>query len=166
MYDWLVFLHVLGTFGFLLAHGASAMVSFQLRRERNRERICALLDLSSSSYGLLYSSLGLLLLSGIITGFLGRWWRWIWIWAALGLLIAIVLLMYALGSSYYTQVRKAVGMPYFFMTCMKGLRMGSVEKPFRWASTRRFLQSRMSILWISGFPSLSSMRLSVWRQKA
>jgi hypothetical protein len=113
VYDWLLFLHVLGTFGFLLAHGASATVAFQLRRERNRERICALLDLSSSSYGVMYSSLGLLLVSGIITGFLGRWWRYIWIWAALGLLIAIVLLMYALASDYYNKVRKAAGMPYF-----------------------------------------------------
>jgi hypothetical protein len=113
MYNWLVFLHVLGTFGFLLSHGASATVAFQLRRERNRERICALLELSGASYGVMYSSLGLLLLTGIVTGFLGRWWRYVWIWAALALLVAILVLMYVLGSAYYGKVRKAVGMAYF-----------------------------------------------------
>ncbi len=33
MYPWLVFLHLLGVFGFLLAHGASASASFALRAQ-------------------------------------------------------------------------------------------------------------------------------------
>ena len=34
MYSWIVFVHVLGVFGFLLAHGAAAVVAFRLRGER------------------------------------------------------------------------------------------------------------------------------------
>ncbi len=56
MYRWLIFLHVLGVFGFLLTHGASAIMTLQLRKERDLMRIRALLDLSSNSLGLMYGS--------------------------------------------------------------------------------------------------------------
>src|SRR6478609_7482514 len=45
MYRWLVFLHVLAVFGFLLAHGTAIAVAFRLRREREVARIRVLLDL-------------------------------------------------------------------------------------------------------------------------
>ena len=45
MYRWLVLLHVLGVFGFLMAHGISVSVAFTLRRERKFENIQALLNL-------------------------------------------------------------------------------------------------------------------------
>ncbi len=112
MYSWIVFLHVLGGFGFILAHGASAAVSFRLRRERNLERIRALLDLSGSSLNVLYISLLVLLAGGITAGFMRRWWGHGWIWVALGLLIAILVAMYLRGTSYYTSVRKAAGLEY------------------------------------------------------
>ena len=73
MYPWLVFLHVLGVFGFLMAHGISAGAAFALRRERNLERVRALLDLSSSSLGILHSSIMILFLTRIVIGFMGRW---------------------------------------------------------------------------------------------
>ncbi len=46
MYDAVKFLHVLGVFAFLMAHGASASMLFRLRRERDPEKIRTLLDLS------------------------------------------------------------------------------------------------------------------------
>ncbi len=112
MYPWIVFLHVIGVFGFLLAHGVSASAAFALRRERNLERIRALLDVSSSSLGVLYGALLLLLVTGIVAGFMLNWWSQGWIWLSLGLLIAIVVAMYAMGSNYYSRVRKAVGLAY------------------------------------------------------
>jgi len=48
MYAWVVFLHVLGAFAFVMAHGVSANVVFRLRHETQRERIAALLDLSTT----------------------------------------------------------------------------------------------------------------------
>jgi hypothetical protein len=113
MYQWIVYLHVIGVFGFLLAHGVSASVSFRLRTERNAERIRALLDLSSNSLTLMYASLLLLLTSGIVAGFVGNWWGRGWIWAALGLLIVILIAMFFMGTGYYNKVRQAVGLPYF-----------------------------------------------------
>jgi len=112
MHPWLVFLHVLAVFGFLLAHGASAGAAFALRRERHPERVRALLEMSASSYGVMYLSLLVLLVSGIITGFTGSWWGQGWIWISLILLIAIVVAMGILGSPIYGGARKLAGLPY------------------------------------------------------
>lgn len=57
MYRWLVFLHVIGIFGFLVSHGASASVFFALRHERNLERVRLLLQLSVSSFRVMGISL-------------------------------------------------------------------------------------------------------------
>ena len=113
MYQWLVYFHVIGVFGFLLAHGTSASVAFRLRGERNAARISALLDLSSSSLSVMYGSIVLLLITGVAAGFAGNWWGRGWIWTAIGLLIAILVAMFFMGTTYYNTIRKAVGMPYF-----------------------------------------------------
>lgn len=113
MHKWLVFLHIAGTLGFMMAHGASASVAFALRRERSPERIRALLELSGDSYNAMYLSLLILFVSGIVAGFTGQWWGTGWIWTALGLLIAILAGMSILGSGTYGKVRKAVGMEFF-----------------------------------------------------
>ncbi|MCC7354542.1 MAG: hypothetical protein IT330_12410 [Anaerolineae bacterium] len=120
MYRWLIFLHVLGAFGFLLAHGSSAGASFRLRSERSVERIRAFIELSTASQGVAYGSLGLLLLSGILTGFIGRWWGKGWIWAALVLFVMMGTAMSFLGREHHNRIRKVVGLPYY---------IGSKEQP-------------------------------------
>jgi hypothetical protein len=54
----------------------------------------------------------LLLVTGIISGFIAKWWHMAWIWVSLGLLIAITVAMYAIGTRYFSQVRKAIGMEF------------------------------------------------------
>lgn len=109
MYRWWVFLHVVGGFGFFMAHGASAAAAIRLRSERNLERVRALLDLSAATLGGMYGSLLLLLIGGIVSGFLGDWWGEGWIWTAIGVLLLIMGAMYGLASNYYNRVREAVG---------------------------------------------------------
>ncbi len=113
MYQWLALLHILGVFGFLLAHGASASVAFALRQERDHERVRTLLTLSAGSYPVMYLSLLVLLVTGIVTGILGDWWGRGWIWGSLLLLIAIIVAMTLLGSNKLGRLRKALGLPYF-----------------------------------------------------
>lgn len=113
MYPWLNFLHILGVFGFLLAHGAAVSVAFALRQERDHERVRALLTLSASSYPLMYLALLILLVTGIITGILGEWWGRGWIWISLIVLIAIIVAMWLFGSNKFSAIRKALGLPYF-----------------------------------------------------
>lgn len=112
MYPWLVYLHVIAVFGFLMAHGVSAAVALTLRRERDPRRLSALLALSGSAVGLMDGSILLLLITGIINGFIGHWWGRGWIWASLVLLLAIAIYMSITATRYYHLVRKAIGEPY------------------------------------------------------
>ena len=93
MYQWLVFLHVLGVFGFLLAHGVSVFVAFRVQREKDVHAIRALLGLSASAVMMSTFSLLLILVAGIIAGFMGNWWSMGWIWAALGVFVVVWILM-------------------------------------------------------------------------
>jgi hypothetical protein len=113
-YPWWVFAHIAGVLIFALGHGASAIMSFAIRREREPTRITALLDSSSMSLGVMYLGLLLLLIGGIGAGIVGAWFtRSGWIWAALGLLIIIIIAMYVMASNYYGNVRKALGQKGF-----------------------------------------------------
>jgi hypothetical protein len=109
-YPWVKLLHVLGAFGFVLAHGASALAAVRIRSEREPSRVAALLDLSSASLGLMYISLMVLLIGGITAGFVGGFWGEPWIWAAIVVLVVVVVAMYPLGSQHYATVRRAVGL--------------------------------------------------------
>lgn len=81
MYRWIVFNHVARVLVFLRAHGASAVVSFRLKNERDPERLRALLDLSSASIGSIatWIPLGVVILTGVVLGFMGGWWGQWWI---------------------------------------------------------------------------------------
>jgi hypothetical protein len=114
MYQFLMFLHVIGVFGFLMAHGISTGVAFALRSERQLERVRALLLLSAKSYPVMYSSLALLVIVGVVLGFMGSWWGRVWIWLSLILLVAIIAFMSRFGSRFYGEARKAVGLPMYY----------------------------------------------------
>jgi len=109
LYPWVVLVHVVAAFLFILAHGASAIVSFRLRAERDPTRVLALLDLSASTIGPMYGTLGLLLLAGIAAGIMGNWFSKGWIWVALGVFIVITVLMYVVATTYYVGIRRALG---------------------------------------------------------
>ena len=112
-YPWVVLIHVLAAFAFALAHGASAFVAFRVRAEREPARIAALLDLSSSTLAVMYVALLVLLIAGIVAGIVGSWFAKLWTWAAIGVLVAVLVLMYVLASTYYTGVRRALGQATF-----------------------------------------------------
>jgi hypothetical protein len=124
MYRWIVFLHIAAIFGFLLSHGSSAAVAFALHRERNPERLRALLDLSSSTLSVFYLALLVLLVAGIVAGFMGHWWGRGWIWLSLGVLFAMVAGMWTIGSQHAHRVRKALGMGY-----MEGMKFHQGVEP-------------------------------------
>jgi MFS family permease len=112
LYKPILYLHILFGFLYMLAHGTSATVAYRLRSEANLDRIRAMLDLSGSTFILMYVSLLGMTLGGIVLGFLGRWWSTGWIWASLILLVVILISMWAMASRYFHRVRKAVGLPY------------------------------------------------------
>ncbi len=109
LYPWIVFVHVLAAFAFVVAHGVSMFMADRLRRERAPERAAALLDLSASTLPVLYGSLLVLLIAGILAGIVGGHFGRLWIWLALAILVAEIVAMYALAARYYANVRTALG---------------------------------------------------------
>ena len=109
MRETVVYLHVVGAFVFVLAHGASILVAFRIRRERDRERIAALFELSSWGINLMYIGLTILILAGIAAGFIGNHWGRGWLWASIGILVVVLGAMYALATPYYGRMRVAAG---------------------------------------------------------
>jgi hypothetical protein len=109
VYKWLVFAHVVGVFGFLLAHGVSAAVVFRVRIEPDITALRALLNLSARSLAASYVSLLVLLGAGVGAAFAGHWWSFGWPWAALGVLVVMWLLMVSVTGPSLHRVRRAVG---------------------------------------------------------
>jgi hypothetical protein len=123
LYPWIVFVHVLGAFGFVLGHGVSVGVALRLRQERELERIRALLDLSRGYISVMYVALYVLLGGGILAGFVAGLWGRLWIWTALALLVALTVFMYVRAAPYFGQMRRAAGLPY------EGLPKGAAPDP-------------------------------------
>jgi hypothetical protein len=107
--SWIVFLHIAAAFGFVLAHGVSAFVAFRVRGERDPDRIAALLDLSASSLGLMYISLLLVIVFGVLGAIVGGYFGRGWPWAAIATLLVVSGAMYPLATGYYRQVRVGLG---------------------------------------------------------
>jgi hypothetical protein len=112
LYPWLKYIHVLAGFTFMMGHGTSVALSFRLKQEKDMTRIQAMLDLSGIMWVVMVLSLLVLLIVGVITGFMGNWWSEIWIWVSLGLSLVITIWMFMIGQGTYHPIRKAFGMPY------------------------------------------------------
>ena len=111
IYQLVVFLHVIGLFGFLMAHGISAGVYFVLQHERQIERLRWLLQLSTGTARVMLTSLLVLIVTGVIAGFMGQWWSRGWIWVSLILLIVLWGVMAGLGTRLLNKVRQGIGLP-------------------------------------------------------
>lgn len=105
MHRWWVLLHVVGAFGFVMAHGVSAYVTLRLPRERDPARVSQLLELSASSVGFMWNAIGVLLIGGIAAGFTGHFWGQGWIWAAIVVLVVVMVAMYAMATTWATRLR-------------------------------------------------------------
>lgn len=103
-YRWWLFLHLAGIFAFLTAHGVSVGVAFRLRRERDPNRVLALRELSAWSVNGMYAGIAVLLLAGVVMGFMRRYWDSGWIWVSLGILVATIVAMAVLATPYYKRV--------------------------------------------------------------
>ncbi len=110
-HPWIVFVHVLGVFLFLIFHGISVGVLFRIRKERDPERLRTLLDFSM--WGMTGMTIGGLVwfVTGILAGFSGNYWTTgrLWIWVALVVALVIGGLMTPFARFYVDRVRRAVG---------------------------------------------------------
>ena len=84
-------------------------VALRLRGVQSREQVAALLDLSGFAIGALYIGLLLLLVGGVWAGFAGDHWGRPWIWASVGVLVVVIVAMYAIATPFYGRMRAAAG---------------------------------------------------------
>ena len=108
-YPWIVVLHVLGAFLFVFGHGASAFAALRLRRERDPNRIAAMLDVSTASYIAMGIGWVVLLGAGIVATFMAGLWGEAWIWTSLVIFIVLTGYMTPRASGWTLEVRHAVG---------------------------------------------------------
>ena len=106
-YRWWVFIHLIGVFGFLLAHGASVSALFRLRKERDREKIRQLIQFSGSTIRLFYVSLLVLVIGGVGAGLREQVFKQQWIWEAIGVLVVVSVAMIAIARPYYRKIAEA-----------------------------------------------------------
>ena len=107
-YQIILYLHVAGALGFFLFHGATASATFGLKREKGRESAEILLKMRELGGVGGFLSLMVMLISGIVLGFMGRWWGDIWLWASIAIFLVIGLVMGGSGRNYFDRVSYAV----------------------------------------------------------
>jgi len=103
-YQWWVFAHLLGVFGFLAAHGVSMTAGFRLRKERDPARVVELVQLSSSSTRWFYVSSLVLVVSGIVAATVADLWSQFWVGASAVVLVVVAGVMLSVGKPYYRKV--------------------------------------------------------------
>ena len=110
LYGWVVFGHVVAVILGLGAHGGSAFAMFRVRRETDRSRMAAILEVSSSS--LIVASIGLLvaIVLGIVAAVMGGHFSRFWPWAAIIVLVIVIGLMTPLAGIPMNNLRRALGM--------------------------------------------------------
>lgn len=105
MYLWVVYLHVIVIFLFLIQHTVDIFVTFKLRAQKEPEGIYAtygfMLDNNTRNLRITYS---LIILTGTAAGFISTWWKQGWMWTALGIMIVLWFGMRRIGSNYLTAV--------------------------------------------------------------
>ncbi len=121
---WLVFLHVLAVITFFLAHGTSAAMTFQVRKETEFARIRALLDLSWSTMILMGVSFLIMGLTGLVLPFMIHIWNRGYIWLSIVLMLFVFIYMAMFNETHYKELRRLVGLPY-----MKGNKNLPAEPP-------------------------------------
>lgn len=110
-YPLVVTAHVVLVLVSFMAHGVSAFAMFGVRRETDRVRMGAVLDLSSST--LLIAGVGLILavLSGILAAAMAGHFGRAWPWVSIGIVVVAWLAMTPLAAGPMNEVRKALGQP-------------------------------------------------------
>ena len=105
MYQWLVFLHLVGIAVFLMTHAISMWVAFRIRREPNRDVIAAMLTLSSRGNQAMYLGFLLLGIGGLGAAANVGWLTAPWVVASYVVIVVVILLMYMVGAGFYYPIR-------------------------------------------------------------
>jgi hypothetical protein len=111
LYPWIVIAHVFLVIVAFGAHGYSAFAMFGVKRETERPRLAALLELSSSA--LLVAGIALLVsvVLGIVAAAMHGYFGRLWPWASIVIVVVIWLAMTPLAAGPMSAVRRVLGVP-------------------------------------------------------
>jgi len=106
MYNWLVFLHILFAFAFMLAHGVQAVAMLLFRVEKEPRRTLAFLELlpNVTSARVLVV---LMTIPGVAAAIVAGWWRQAWTWGSAIVFLVVALVMWRYGGSYFQLLEEA-----------------------------------------------------------
>ncbi len=108
-YAWFVFVHLIGLVVFVACHGVSMFGAFSLRQQRDPRLVAGMLATGLRATRLAYVGLLLLAIGGIAAASSTGLWGQLWLTASVVVLIAILIVMYAVASPYYMGLRKLIG---------------------------------------------------------
>jgi len=110
LYPWVVVAHVVAVIVAFGAHGVSAFAMFQVRRETDRARLGAILDLSGTALGTATIGLLIALVLGIVATFMGGFAGRLWPWVSVAILVIVGIAMTPMAVMPMGEVRKALGL--------------------------------------------------------
>jgi MFS family permease len=108
LYGWIVFVHVAALLIAFLAHGVSAGMALKLGSVRDRATVKALLDMSQQSMLVFAAALLVLVVAGIVLGFMGEFWGRLWLWVSIVLFALVFLAMTPMAAKRMRRLREIV----------------------------------------------------------
>lgn len=111
LYPWVVVAHVFFVIISFGAHGTSAYAIFQAKRETDRTRLAAVLDLSGTSLALAGVALIMAVVLGIVAAIMGDHFSRLWPWASIGVVVVVFGVMTPVGANPMSNLRSALGQP-------------------------------------------------------
>jgi hypothetical protein len=111
LYPWVVFGHVFFVIIAFGAHGTSAFAMFQAKRDTDRARLAAVLDLSGASLAVAGVGLIVAVLLGIVAAIMGGHFGRLWPWVSIGVVVVSFGVMTPIGANPMSDLRKALGLP-------------------------------------------------------
>ena len=109
LYPWLVVVHIVAAFAFVMAHGVSVYAMYRVRKEHDRARLAVLVGLSGDTFGLAMISLLVVLVAGITGGIMQGYFSKAWIWLSIVILVVVGGAMTPLAAIPMNKVRLALG---------------------------------------------------------
>ena len=111
LYGLVVVAHVSAVIFALSAHGVSMFAMFRIRRETDRGRIGAILDLSAGSIGVAGVGLLVAVILGITASLMQGQFSRFWPWASIVVLVIVAGTMTPLAAAPMTRVRHVARAP-------------------------------------------------------
>jgi len=106
MYNWLVFLHILFAFLFMLGHGAHVAAMLKFRGEPDPERSKTFFSNVPDIKYVRYFTVAMGVF-GLAAAFVTPWWKAGWPWISLVVFLIIWWVMYRYGGGYYGIISNA-----------------------------------------------------------